>query len=174
MPPDPPETRFLRTLGLLTRGALHEISNPLMALVGSAELALDAAEPGTKVHDRISLTHRTGNEIAEIVRALQAFIRLQNEPAGPLSLGDAAAEAVALVELVLPTHNVTLTATGDARVEAAPGEVGSLLAELLVEAIERSDSRGAIALTVRSEGNEAVVEVTGGGELRLPATEVTA
>jgi len=166
------ETRSLRTLGLLTRGALHEISNPLMALVGSAELALGAAEPGTKVHDRISLTHRTGTEIAEIVRALQGFIRLQDAPAGPLSLGDEAAEAVALVELVLPTHNVTLTASGDATVDAAPGEIRSMLVELLLEALERSDSRGAIALTVRSEGGEAVVEATGGGELRLPAAEV--
>jgi hypothetical protein len=47
-----------------------------------------------------------------------------------------------------------------------------MLVELLLEALERSDSRGAIALTVRSEGGEAVVEATGGGELRLPAAEV--
>jgi hypothetical protein len=44
--------------------------------------------------------------------------------------------------------------------------------ELLVDALERSESRGAIALTVRDEGDEAVVEATGGGELRLPAAEV--
>lgn len=173
MSDDALETRSLRTLGLLTRGALHEIANPLMALIGSAELALGAAEPGTKVHDRIALTHRTGSEIADIVRALQGFIRLQDEPAGPLSLGDAAVEAVALVELVLPTHNATLTAAGNATVDAAPGEIHSLLVELLVQALERNDSRGAIALTVRSEGNEAIVEATGGGELRLPAAEVT-
>lgn len=168
-----PETRSLRTLGLLTRGALHEISNPLTALIGSAELALDAAEPGTKAHDRIALTHRTGTEIAEIVRALQGFVRLQDTPAGPLSLGEAAVEAVALVGRVLPTHNVSLTATGDATVVAAPGDVQCSLVDLLVDALERSDPRGAIALTVRSEGGDAVVEVTGGGELRLPAAEVT-
>lgn len=173
LPPDTPETRSLRTLGLLTRGALHEIANPLVALIGSAELALDDAEPGTKMHDRIGLTHRTGTEIAGIVRALQAFIRLQTAPVGPLSLGDAAAEAVTLVELVLPTHNVTLTAAGDATVVAAPGDVRCSLVELLVDALERCDSRGAIALTVRSEGGKAVVEATGGGELRLPAAEVT-
>lgn len=168
------ETRSLRTLGLLTRGALHEVSNPLVGLVGSAELALDEAEPGTKLHDRIALTHRTGSEIAGIVRALQAFIRLQDKPAGPLSLGEAAAEAVALVDLVLPTHDVTLTAAGDATVVAAPGEVSCSLVELLVDALERSDSRGVIMLTVRPEGSEAVVAATGGGELRLPAVEVVA
>jgi hypothetical protein len=64
---------------------------------------------------------------------------------------------------------VTLTSTGDATVVAAPGEVRCLLVELLVEALERNDSRGAIALTVRSEGSDAIVTATGGGELRLPA-----
>ena len=45
------------------------------------------------------------------------------------------------------------------------------LVELLVDALERSNSRGAIELTVRAEGSEAVVAATGGGELRLPAAE---
>ena len=171
MPHDAPETRSLRTLGLLTRGALHEISNPLVGLVGSAELALDEVEAGTKLHQRIALAHRTGTEIAGIVRALQAFIRLQDAPPGPLSLGEAAAETVALVDLVLPTHDVTLTATGDATVVAAPGEVRCSLVELLVDALE-SNARGAISLTVRSEGTDAVVTAPGGGELRLPAVQV--
>jgi signal transduction histidine kinase len=173
MPHDARETRLLRTLGLLTRGALHEISNPLLGLVGTAELALDEVEPGTKLHQRIALTLRTGTEIAAIVRALQAFIRLQNEPARTLSLGEAAAEAVALANLVLPTHDVTLSAEGDATVVAAPGEVRCSLVELLVDAVERT-ARGEIALTIRSEGRDAIVTATGGGELRLPAAAVVA
>jgi signal transduction histidine kinase len=171
MPHDASEARSLRTLGRLTRGALHQISNPLVGLIGSADLALDDAEPGTKLHERIALTQSTGSEIAGIVRALQAFIRLQESPAEALSLGEAAADAVALVDLVLPTHDVTLTAAGDATVVAAPGALQCSLVELLVDALERSNSRGAITLTVRSEGSDAVVEATGGGELRLPAAE---
>ena len=174
VPYDDRETRSLRTLGLLLRGALHEISNPLVGLMGSAELALDQAEPGTKLHDRIGLIHRTSTEIAGIVRALQAFHPPPGRAGPALSLGEAAAETVALVDLVLPTHNVTLTATGDATVIAAPGDVRCSLVELLVDALERSDSRGEIALTVRSEGSDAVVAATGGGELRLPAAEVVA
>jgi signal transduction histidine kinase len=171
---EPPEARSLRTLGLLTRGALHQISNPLVALVGTAELALGETEPGTKLRERIALTHRTGTEIAGIVRALQAFIRLQDAPTATLSLGEAAAETAVLVELVLPTHDVTFATSGDATVVAAPGELRCSLVELLVEALEGGDSGGKIELTVRSEGGEAVVAATGGGELRLPAAEVVA
>jgi signal transduction histidine kinase len=162
-PHDADETRTLVTLGRLTRGALHELSNPLVALLGSAELALAAAEPGTKLHDRIALTHRTGTEVVEIVRALQAFVRLQSEPPRELSVGEAAADAVALVTRVLPTHDVELGARGDAAVVAGPGEIRRQLVELLVDALEREPAAGRVELVV----GDGVVTATGGGELRL-------
>jgi signal transduction histidine kinase len=157
------ETRSLETLGRLTRGALHEISNPLVALLGSAELALGEVEPGTKLHDRIALTQRTGAEIVEIVRALQAFVRLQHEPPAQLSVGEAAADAVALVQKVLPTHDVELRASGDSTVVAAPGELRRRLVDLLVDALDDPERRGTIELVVR----DGIVTATGGGELRL-------
>jgi signal transduction histidine kinase len=166
---DAREMRGLQTLGRLTRGALHEISNPLVALVGSAELALGETEPGTKLHDRVSLTLGTGTEIAEIVRALQNFVRLQSLPPERLSLGQAAADAVELVRRVLPTHGVTLGATGDATVLATPGDVGCALVDLLVDALEDGAAKGLVELTVRIENGGAVVTATGGGELRFPA-----
>jgi signal transduction histidine kinase len=165
---DAREMRGLQTLGRLTRGALHEISNPLVALVGSAELALGDTEPGTKLHERLSLTLVTGTEIADIVRALQAFVRIQSRPPERLSLGQAAADAVALVTRVLPTHDVTLGAAGDATVLAAPGEVGCALVDLLVDALE-DGAKGSVELAVRTEDGEAIVTATGGGELRFPA-----
>lgn len=157
------DTRALATLGRLTRGALHEISNPLVALLGSAELALADAEPGTKLHDRLALTHRTGTEIVEIVRALQAFVRMQSHPPEQLSVGEAAADAVALVARVLPTHDVELRASGDATVVAAPGELRCRLVELLVDALAEPGRGGTVELVV----GHGVVTATGGGELRL-------
>lgn len=157
---DPPA---LQTLGRLTRGALHQISNPLLALHGSAELALTETEPGTKLHDRVALTQRTAAEIMEIVRALQSFIRLQQQPEVELSVGRAAAEAVALVRTVLPTHDVELSASGDSTVVTRPGELQRRLVELLVDALRDAERGAAIELVVR----EGVVTATGGGELRL-------
>ena len=163
MPYDTEDTRALATLGRLTRGALHELSNPLVALLGSAELALADLEPGTKLHDRVALTQRTGTEVVEIVRALQAFIRLQSQPPEQLSVGAAAADAVALVARVLPTHDVELRSSGDATVVAAPGEIRRGLVELLVAALE-APGRGPVVELVVTDG---VVTATGGGELRL-------
>jgi two-component system sensor histidine kinase PilS (NtrC family) len=157
------ETLALATLGRLTRGALHEISNPLVALLGSAELALAEAQPGTKLHARLSLTHRTGTEIVEIVRALQAFVRMQAEPPQTLSVGEAAADAVALVSRVLPAHGVELAASGDATVVAAPGELRRRLVELLLSALDDPERGDRVELVV----GDGVVTATGAGELRF-------
>src|SRR5687768_6800073 len=157
------EAEALQTLGRLTRGALHEISNPLVALLGSAELALAEAQPGTKLHDRLSLTQRTGSEIVEIVRALQAFVRLQTAPEESVSVGDAAADAVALVSRVLPVHDVALSASGDATVVARPGELRRQLVELILDALAAPGRGDTIELVVGDGG----VSATGGGELRL-------
>ena len=163
MPYDTEETRALATLGRLTRGALHELSNPLVALLGSAELALVDAEPGTKLHDRIALTQRTGAEVVEIVRALQSFVRLQSQPAEELSVGDAAAEAISLVTRVVPTHHVELRSSGDTTTVAGPGEIRGRLVELLLDALEAPGPGSVVELVV----TEGVVTATGGGELRL-------
>jgi len=163
VPYDPEETRSLLTLGRLTRGVMHELSNPLVALLGSAELALADAEPGTKLHDRISLTQRTGAEVVEIVRALQAFIRLQPLPPEELSVGAAAADAAALVTRVVPTHDVEVRTSGDATTVARPGEIRSRLVELILDALDAPGRGPVVELLVA----EDAVTATGGGELRL-------
>jgi len=160
---DAEELHSLATLGRLTRGALHELSNPLVALLGSAELALGEAQPGTKLHDRISLTQRTGAEVVEIVRALQTFIRLQPQPPEELSVGAAAADVVALVTRVLPTHDVELRSSGDATTFAGPGEIRRRLVDLILDALD-APGRGPV---VELEVADGVVRATGGGELRV-------
>lgn len=162
MPYGNTETAVLEVVGRLTRGALHELANPLVALVGSAELALDGAEPGTKLHDRLALVHRTGTEIAEIVRALQAFVRLQDEPAAEQSVAAAARDAVALVERVVPTRGTTFAVTGDAAVVAPPGVLRARLVDLLLDAVE-SAAGAPVALSV----SPGIVRASGGKELRL-------
>ena len=162
------QARALETLGRLTRGAIHEFSNPLVGLLGSAELALAEAEPGTKLHERIALMQQTAGELSTIVRALQAFVRIQDEAPRPLSLGQSARAAVELVGLVSAVPDVTLAATGDADVIAAPGAVARELVELLAYALEHASPGEEVELAVTEAGDEAVAAVAGAGELRLP------
>lgn len=163
MPSDNAESGALETLGRLTRGALHQIANPLLALAGTAELALADAEPGTKAHERLALIHRTSLEISDIVRALQGFVRLHAEPATEVSVGAVAAEAIELVEKIVPTRGRELRVRGDARTVAAPGPLSGALVLLLVEALDRTEADVPVELEI----GDGAVRATGGGELLL-------
>jgi two-component system, OmpR family, sensor histidine kinase TctE len=158
----------MATLGRLTRGALHEIANPLLALLGTAEFALADAEPGTKLHTRIELVRDTGAEIAEIVKALQAFARSSSEPQRRLSLVEAAETALALVLKVSAVRDVELTLRLDAEpsVEAAPGEVQRRLVDLLLDALAEADRGDVVELVVSEQDGWAVVSA-GGHHVRM-------
>jgi signal transduction histidine kinase len=160
--------QHLAALGRLTRGALHEIANPLLALLGSAEFALADAEPGTKLHSRIELVQSTGAEIAEIVRALQAFARSASAPPERLSLAAAAETAQALVLKVSTVRDVELALRLDAEpfVHTAPGDVQRALVELLLDGLAVAERGDIVELVVREQSGWAVAS-TAGGELRL-------
>lgn len=165
----------LMTLGRLTRGALHELANPLLALVGTAEFALADAEPGTKLRERVETVHTTALEIAAIVRALQAFARQRHEPARRLSLGGAAGDAVELVRLVAAAPDVEIVARAEAdpRVHESPAEVSAALVGLLLDALSAGERDGRIELVVSEDGAEAVAAARD-GEVRFPRVEAVA
>lgn len=160
---------MLLTLGRLTRGALHELANPLLALNGTAELASADVEPGTKLAERLGTVRDMGAELTEIVRALQAFARLQHEPPARLSLADAAEQAVALVRRVGAVRGVELSVQRDAEpiVVAAPGVLGSRLVGLVLDGLAAPEVGESLALVVTADGGDAVATVAGGGDVRL-------
>ena len=164
-----PDAEHLTTLGRLTRGAVHEIANPLLALLGSAEFALADAEPGTKLHSRLELVQRTGTEIAAIVRALQAFARTSSEPVRELSLADEAESAIALVLRTSVVRDVELVTRIDSEpvVEAAPGLVASRLVELALDALGKAERGDSLELVVGERDGSAVASIDA-AELRLP------
>ena len=172
----PPDDRHLATLGRLTRGALHELANPLLALVGTADFALAEAEQGTKLHERLTTVRATAAEIAEIVRALQGFARLGHESPRQLSLVGAADEAAALVRLVAAAPDLSIDVRADAqpRVHEAPGVVVRALVDLLLDAVAATERGRALELVVREDGAEAVAAVAAAGEIRFSRVDAAA
>ena len=51
-------------------GLVHDINNPLFAILGHVEFALRDATPGSPTEERMLIIQRTGLEIKEILRAL--------------------------------------------------------------------------------------------------------
>jgi signal transduction histidine kinase len=51
-------------------GLVHQIRNPLFAILGHVELALRDAEPGSPTEEHMRIIQRTGLEIKDILRGL--------------------------------------------------------------------------------------------------------
>jgi len=159
----------LATLGRLTRGALHEFANPLLALLGSTELALAEAGAGTKLHGRLAVIERTALELSEIVCSLQAYIREQDAPVGSVSVADSAEAAVALVRRVSAVPDIELAVRADSTpvVDAAAGTVLRSLVELLLAGLASAERGDRLELVVGERDGEATALLVGTGEIQL-------
>ncbi len=159
------EVGRLAALGRLTPGALHEIANPLVALLGTAELLLLDADRGTKGAERLELVLDTGREISAIVRALQAYSRDRAAPRGPLALDRLVAETVELVRRTSAVPNVALEevrAEVEVPVEGLPGELGQAVLTLILNALEAQGGGGKVTVATAGTEGSATVTVTGG------------
>ena len=65
----------LLALGKLAPSVIHEINNPLFAILGLLEFLLAEAEPGSKAEQRLLLMQQSGLEIKSIVRTILDFSR---------------------------------------------------------------------------------------------------
>jgi two-component system sensor histidine kinase PilS (NtrC family) len=163
--PDLLEVGRLAALGRLTPGALHEVANPLVALLGTAELLLEDAERGTKTADRLQLVVDTAREISGIVRALQGYSRERLAPRGPVALERLVGETVELVRRTSGVRDVALEETRsevEVSVDGAPGELKQAVLTLILNALEAQSGGGKVAVTTGTEDGGAVVTITGG------------
>ncbi|MBI4172280.1 MAG: hypothetical protein HY511_05930 [Actinobacteria bacterium] len=161
------EVGRLAALGRLTPGALHEIANPLVALLGTAELLLLDAERGTKAAERLELVVDTAREISAIVRALQAHSRDRVAPRGPIALDRLVAETVELVRRTSAVRDVALEevrAEVEVPVEGLAGGLKQVVVTLILNALEAQGGGGKVTVaTAGAEGSAtATVTVTGG------------
>lgn len=163
--PDLLEVGRLAALGRLTPGALHELANPLVALLGTAELLLEDAERGTKTADRLQLVLDTAREISGIVRALQGYSRERLAPRGPVALERLVGETVELVRRTSAVRDVALEETraeAEVLVDGAPGELKQAVLTLILNALEAQSGGGKVTVTTGAEDEGGAVTITGG------------
>lgn len=149
---------FLAMLG-------HELRNPI-APIRSAIDILKLENPSTaatlqwslEIIDRQTqqLTYLV-NDLLDMARVTQGRIRLRRQT---VALADIVAAAVETTRPIIEArrHELTLTSpTEPLQVEADPTRLVQVVANLLQNAAKYTEPEGHIWLTVRREGNEAVI-----------------
>jgi signal transduction histidine kinase len=164
----------LLALGKLAPSVIHEINNPLFAILGLLEFLLAEAEPGTKTHQRLVLMQQSGLEIKEIVRTILDFARERNDERLKIDVGELARETVELFRRTSVARDV------ESRVEVGTGPltvVGSrhglrvALLALLSNAEQALPTGGAIVVGVSSHDGRVIARVTDTGP-GVPETAV--
>jgi hypothetical protein len=101
------QAQKLEAVGAFATGISHDFSNVLQVVIGIADLVAMGEVPPERVPEmmkRIGIAARHG---ADLVRQLMAFARRQPTTPRPIDLGAAIADAVGMIERLLP-RNVRL------------------------------------------------------------------
>jgi signal transduction histidine kinase len=153
-------------LGQLAPGVVHEINNPLFAILALLEFALPEAEPESKLRERLVLIRQSSLEIKAIVQTLLEFAREHPDERAALPLDEVAREAV---ELFLQT---TLAPDVEAGLTAGPGPhvvTGSrnglklVFLSLLTNAQQAMPAGGTVGIAIDREGGSVVAAVQDSG-----------
>jgi hypothetical protein len=162
----------LATLGEMATGLAHEIRNPLAGIAGVIEIIgrdLPATSPARSVvkdvRQEIARINHIVTDLLQTARPHPPKVRKSDlnttvEHAVMLGRQQAVAKSV---EISLH-KNPTL-----AEVEHDSDQIHQVLLNLLLNAVQAIDTNGKVIVTLRSEGNAAIVEVADNGRGISPA-----
>jgi two-component system NtrC family sensor kinase len=99
----------LSAVGELAAGVAHEISNPLTAIIGNAQMLLRALGPSDPHYEMAHLIERAGLRANKVVRDLLNFSRREEYRFAPTDINPSIQEALALVSAQLEQSHVRVT-----------------------------------------------------------------
>jgi signal transduction histidine kinase len=159
-------TGKLTAIGSLASSVVHELNNPLFAILGLVEFLIRDAEPGTKAHSRLELIQSTGLEMKDIARALLDFAREEPARLEPVALDETIDSVARLFRLTAAAKGVEIVE----RLQGAPmhvlgrrDELRQLLLCLFLNSKQALPSGGTITVELSQAGADAVLRVADDG-----------
>ncbi len=158
----------LAAVGQLVSGVAHELNNPLQAVVGFAELLIEAESRPDKLAD-LELVRAEANRAAKIVRNLLAFVRRSATERTTVNINDVVRSAMALRQYEFTNANIDLV---DACADNLPfvnvnrEEIQQVILNLLLNAehaMRSTRGRGRLQVRTLYTPPNVVVEVEDDG-----------
>jgi signal transduction histidine kinase len=156
----------LATLGEMATGLAHEIRNPLAGIAGVIEIIgrdLPATSPARSV---VKDVRQEIARINHIVTDLLQTARPHPPKVRKSDLNTTVEHAVMLGRQQAVAKSVEISLHKDptlAEVEHDSDQIHQVLLNLLLNAVQAIDTNGKVIVTLRSEGNAAIVEVADNG-----------
>jgi two-component system NtrC family sensor kinase len=163
----------MASLGTLAATVAHELNNPLAGILNYAKLverslAGDDASPGEREEVRrfLRIIQQEAGRCGKIVRDFLLFARRSGGEMALHSLNPIFEQALAIIRHHLEMSRVELSwapLAGDDRLMCDAGQIQQALVDLFVNAVEAMPEGGALAVSVRAEGEEVEITVADTG-----------
>lgn len=99
----------LESIGTLAGGVAHEINNPVMGIMGYAQLIADSASPGSETAKFATEIGKESERVTTIVKKLLSFARQDKEPErSPARLGEIVDDTLTLIRTVMRHDHILL------------------------------------------------------------------
>jgi signal transduction histidine kinase len=153
----------LASIGRLAGGVAHEINNPLMVILGRAELALMDVPEGHAAAMDLEIILSETKRIANIVKNLLRFSRQdQQESLLPVEVNEVVDRAVELTRYQMTVDNITIETRYCATLPAVLGNAGQLqqvFTNIIINAYQAMGEQGG-RLVIETRAHGRMVEVT--------------
>ncbi len=155
------QSEKLASIGLLAGGVAHEINNPLMVILGRAELLLQQMEPDSPAAREMDIIRRETVRIADIVRNLLRFSREGRDGSfAELDVNRALEAVISMTRHILSVDNVTIDADLDFALPPAWGNSGQLqqvFTNIVINAFHAMPTGGKLSIrTTRRDGEISI------------------
>ena len=170
------QSERLAAVGKLAAGVAHELNNPLTGILTFAEDLMLDTEEGDELREDYQLIVNETLRCRRIVRDLLDFSRQQAPQRQAQDINPVLRRSVTMVERQASFHDVAFDLALTAElplVNLDPGQLQQVILNLVINARDAMDSRGAIRIETRpgDDGRSVVLSVTDDG-CGIPAEQL--
>jgi signal transduction histidine kinase len=164
----------LMTVGKLASGVAHEIGTPLNVVQARAAMIAEGTTSPAESVDYARVIVRSTERIARIIRQLLAFARRETAQKTRCDLALLARRTTELLETLAAKRQVTLRVVDGGApcfVDADGGQIEQVLTNLVMNAIQASEGKGSVEVTVDEVSAKPPADL-GGPERRYARVRV--
>jgi two-component system sensor histidine kinase PilS (NtrC family) len=156
----------LAVVGVLAAGLAHEIRNPLAAMCGSIELLSKSPKLGQHEKRLMHVVRAEGERLEALVMDFLAFAKPASPNLSAIEAGPLVVETVDVFrrEAVLKNISVTVEVDRGVRLSVDVNQIKSVLWNLLGNARDATERGGRIAVRLRRQEGQALLEVEDSGQ----------